>query len=57
MTWKAVHVGPRSGVQSDHSCMTWKAGYRAGCAGAEGISVGSSGALSVRQDGEMVDLC
>ncbi len=57
MTWKAVHRGPRSGVQSGHSCMTWKAGYRAGCAGAEGISVGSSGALSVRQDGEMVDLC
>jgi hypothetical protein len=37
--------------------MTWKAGYRAGCAGAEGISAGSSEALSVRQDGEMVDLC
>lgn len=57
MTWKAVHRGPRSGVQSDHSCMTWKAGYQAGCARAEGISVGSSGTLSVRQDGEMVDLC
>ena len=37
--------------------MTWKAGYRAGCAGAEGISVVSSGTLAVRQDGEMVDLC